>query len=41
VPFGKFQSFGFNLQVKSGQLKDFLRIRQPRSDVSGRFEGLI
>ncbi|MEZ4700331.1 MAG: putative LPS assembly protein LptD [Rhodothermales bacterium] len=41
VPFGRYQSFGFNLQVKSGQLKDFLRIRQPRSDVSGRFDGLL
>ena len=37
VPFGRFQSFGFNLQVKSGQLRDLLRIQQPRSDVRGRF----
>ena len=41
VPFGRYQSFGFNLQVKSGQLREFLRIRQPRSDVSGRFDGLL
>lgn len=41
VPFGRFQSFGFNLQVKSGHLRDLLRIRQPRSDVQGRFDGLI
>ncbi len=41
VPFGRYQSFGFNLQVKSGHLKDLLRIRQPRSDVQGRFDGLI
>ena len=41
VPFGRFQSFGFNLQVKSGHLKDLLKIRQPRSDVQGRFDGLI
>ncbi len=41
VPFGRFQSFGFNLQVKSGHLRDLLRIQQPRSDVSGRFSGLI
>ncbi|MEM8485299.1 MAG: putative LPS assembly protein LptD [Bacteroidota bacterium] len=41
VPFGRFQSFGFNLQVKSGHLKDLLRIQQPRSDVQGRFDGLI
>ena len=37
VPFGRFQSFGFNLQVKSGHLRDLLRIQQPRSDVQGRF----
>lgn len=41
VPFGSFQSFGFNLQVKSGHLKELLRIRQPRSDVQGRFDGLL
>jgi len=41
VPFGRYQSFGFNLQVKSGQLRDFLRIRQPRSDVGGQFDGLV
>ncbi|MFK7846358.1 MAG: putative LPS assembly protein LptD [Rhodothermales bacterium] len=41
VPFGRYQSYGFNLQVKSGHLKDLLRIRQPRSDVQGRFDGLI
>ena len=39
VPFGRFQSFGFNLQVKSGHLRDLLRIQQPRSDVQGRFGG--
>ncbi len=37
VPFGRYQSFGFNLQVKSGQLRDLLRIQQPKSDVGGRF----
>ena len=41
VPFGRFQSFGFNLQVKSGHLRDLLRIRQPRSDVQDRFGGLL
>ena len=41
VPFGRFQSFGFNLQVKSGHLRDLLRIRQPRSDVQDRFSGLL
>ncbi len=32
VPFGRFQSWGFDLHVKSGKLRDFLRIRQPRSE---------
>ncbi|MFQ5569229.1 MAG: putative LPS assembly protein LptD, partial [Rhodothermales bacterium] len=32
VPFGRFQSWGFDLHVKSGHLRDLLRIRQPRSD---------
>ena len=41
VPFGLYQSFGFNLQVKSGHLRDLLRIQQPRSNVQGRFSGLI
>jgi hypothetical protein len=37
VPFGPYQSYGFQLYVKSGQLTDLLRISQPRSDVRGRF----
>ena len=37
IPFGAYQSWGFDLHVKSGHLRDFLRIRQPRSDVEGRF----
>jgi lipopolysaccharide assembly outer membrane protein LptD (OstA) len=37
VPFGPYQSYGFDLHVKSGHLRDLLRIRQPRSDVRGRF----
>ena len=40
IPFGTFQSWGFDLHVKSGHLRDFLRIRQPRSDVGGRFDRL-
>jgi len=32
IPFGAFQSWGFNLQVKSGRLAEFLRIQQPRSE---------
>ena len=41
VPFGRFQSYSFDLHVKSGKLRDLLRIRQPRSDVRGRFTGLL
>ncbi len=37
VPFGPYQSYSFDLHVKSGHLRDILRIRQPRSDVQGRF----
>ncbi len=37
VPFGPYQSYSFDLHVKSGQLRDLLRLRQPRSDVRGRF----
>jgi len=37
VPFGSYQSWGFDLHVKSGKLADILRIRQPRNDVGGRF----
>ncbi len=40
IPFGTYQSWGFDLHVKSGQLRDLLRIRQPRSDVGGRFSRL-
>lgn len=32
VPFGRFQSWGFDLHVKSGKLSEFLRLRQPKSD---------
>lgn len=40
VPFGPYQSYSFDLHVKSGHLRDILRLRQPRSDVGGRFGGL-
>ena len=41
IPFGRSQSYGFTLQVKSGKLRDLLRISHPRSDVRGRFQGLL
>lgn len=37
IPFGRYQSWGFDLHVKSGALRDLLRIRQPKSDVRDRF----
>lgn len=36
-PFGEFQSYGFDLHVKSGKLRDLLRIRSPRADVRRPF----
>jgi len=41
VPFGLYQSWGFDLHVKSGHLKDLLRIRQPKSDVRDRFGSFL
>ncbi|MFW5955686.1 MAG: putative LPS assembly protein LptD, partial [Rhodothermales bacterium] len=41
TPFGPYQSWGFDLHVKSGQLRDLLRLRQPRRDVQGRFGGRL
>ncbi len=41
VPFGPYQSYSFDLHVKSGALRDILRLRQPRSDVRGRFGNLV
>ena len=37
VPFGEFQSWGFDIHVKSGKLSEFLRLRQPKSDRDRRF----
>lgn len=41
TPFGPYQSWGFDLHVKSGHLRDILRLRQPRQDVQGRFGGRL
>lgn len=41
VPFGPYQSYSFDLHVKSGALRDILRLRQPREDVRGRFSNLL
>jgi len=40
VPFGRAQSYSFDLHVKSGKLRDLLRLRLPRSDRGGRFSGI-
>jgi hypothetical protein len=41
VPFGRFQQYGFTLQVKSGKLRDLLKLSHPRSSVKDRFSGLL
>ncbi len=41
VPFGTYQSYSFTLQVKSGKLRELLRLQQPRQDVRGRFSGML
>lgn len=41
IPFGDFQSWGFDLHVKSSHLRDLLRIQHPRSDVRNRFGSLL
>ncbi|MEM6335348.1 MAG: putative LPS assembly protein LptD [Bacteroidota bacterium] len=32
-PFGRFQSFQFDLHLKTGPLREILRLRQPRADI--------
>lgn len=36
-PFGQFQSFQFDLHLKTGPLRDILRLRSPKSDIRNRF----
>ncbi len=40
VPFGRFQKYGFQLQVSSGHLSDLLKLPVPNSGGEGRFGGL-
>lgn len=40
TPFGRFRSYSFELSVKSGQLRDLLRFRRPRSDAPTQFGSL-
>ena len=37
IPFGSYQSWGFDLHVKSGRLSEFLRLRQPKAERDRRF----
>lgn len=41
IPFGTFSSFNFSIYVKSGHLRDLLRLDVPRSDISNRFGGFF
>ncbi|MEL7360605.1 MAG: putative LPS assembly protein LptD [Bacteroidota bacterium] len=41
VPFGTFKRFGFSIYVKSGQLRDFLKLDVPRSDRSSQLDGVF
>lgn len=37
VPFGLYQSWGFEIHVKSDILRDFLKLEQPKSEVKDQF----
>ena len=39
VPFGRFQSYSFNLQVRSGQLSQLLQLQLPNAGGEGRLGG--
>jgi len=39
VPFGRFESYSFNLQVSSGRLSQLLRLQLPRNPGEGRLGG--
>lgn len=41
IPFGVYTSFNFSIYVKSGHLRDLLRLDVPRSDVQNRFSNLF
>lgn len=40
IPFGAFQSWGFEIHVKSDILRDFLKLEQPKSEIKDKF-GLL
>jgi len=39
VPFGRYQKYGFNLQVSSGQLSQLLQLQIPNQGGEGRLGG--
>jgi hypothetical protein len=41
TPFGRYKSFYFSLYVRSGKLRSILHLDHPKSDVRGRFQGLL
>ncbi len=41
TPFGRYQQYGFSLYVKSGKLRNLLRLNLPNSNVKGRFRGAV
>ena len=40
TPFGRFASFQFDLRLKTGPLRDILKLRMPQSDIPDRFSQL-
>jgi lipopolysaccharide assembly outer membrane protein LptD (OstA) len=38
IPFGTYKSFGFSIYVKSGQLRDLLRLDVPKQDINNRLD---
>lgn len=41
VPFGRYQSFQFSLNVKSGKLRSFLKLDHPRSSIRPDLSGIL
>jgi hypothetical protein len=41
TPFGRFASFQFDLRLKTGPLRDMLRLRVPQKDIPDRFGQLV
>jgi hypothetical protein len=41
IPFGSYRSFAFSIYVKSGYLRDLLRLDVPRSDIQSRLGSVL